>query len=485
METVNASIPLSAGNIRGGPNPQQTMSLMEFSQQMQQRRQQQAAQNALRTIFADPNSMGPDGQLRPESIQRVMAIDPNTGMQLRQSMLMNQVHQSTISKNQMQQQGAVLEQNLKKDDYLQRTVREPALIAYEDAKKKGYTDQQANEVSQTEYSKGIQAAKGSGLFHEDEADKFPPAFDYQRVQSRSQSLKDYRANEEKKAADLRAENLQTERYRHNLSTEDAASRRETNAEVRMNRVLAARAAFPNAAFDDATKTFMAQQYLSGDKSVMQNLGRGVQGSKNIIDLRKEIVSQAKLKGADASEVSAALAEFEGLKAGERTVGMRTANVELAVSEASKFAELALDASKNSSRTGFLPTNKALQMWQKGTGDTKISTFVAANTSFINAYARAVSPSGTSRVSDKEHAREMLDTAQTPQQYEAVIGQLQKEMKAARQAPGEVKSAMRDLHTGKTSGDHAAPARVASDADFAALPSGALFIGPDGKTRRKP
>lgn len=30
-----------------------------------------------------------------------------------------------------------------------------------------------------------------------------------------------------------------------------------------------------------------------------------------------------------------------------------------------------------------------------------------------------------------------------------------------------------------------PARVATDADFAALPSGAVFVGPDGKTRKKP
>jgi hypothetical protein len=31
----------------------------------------------------------------------------------------------------------------------------------------------------------------------------------------------------------------------------------------------------------------------------------------------------------------------------------------------------------------------------------------------------------------------------------------------------------------------APAKVASDADYNALPSGSMFVGPDGKTRRKP
>lgn len=47
----------------------------------------------------------------------------------------------------------------------------------------------------------------------------------------------------------------------------------------------------------------------------------------------------------------------------------------------------------------------------------------------------------------------------------------------------------DIDTSKRSAPKAAvgagPKRVASDADYNALPSGATFIGPDGKTRRKP
>ena len=43
---------------------------------------------------------------------------------------------------------------------------------------------------------------------------------------------------------------------------------------------------------DEEKRSMAEQYLAGDKSVLQNLGRGVQGSSNLVALRGEIAKQA-------------------------------------------------------------------------------------------------------------------------------------------------------------------------------------------------
>lgn len=42
-----------------------------------------------------------------------------------------------------------------------------------------------------------------------------------------------------------------------------------------------------------------------------------------------------------------------------------------------------------------------------------------------------------------------------------------------------------LRSGAAGGASAGPARVNSDADYNALPSGTTFVGPDGKTRRKP
>jgi hypothetical protein len=203
---------------------------------------------------------------------------------------------------------------------------------------------------------------------------------------------------------------------------------------------------PNAALDPDDLKFMAEQYLAGDRTVLQNLGRGAQGSKNLVALRNEVRKQAQSQGMSGKDVAASVAEFEGVKAGERSLGTRTAQAGMAVNEADQFADIALQASQSVPRTQFVPANKALNAYQTNTGDPKIVAFGAATNSLINAYARAISPSGTPTVSDKEHARDMLNTAQTPEQFASVISMMKKEMAAAQKSPGQVRSEFRDAVT---------------------------------------
>ncbi|MFC6309463.1 hypothetical protein E2553_00315 [Paraburkholderia dipogonis] len=205
---------------------------------------------------------------------------------------------------------------------------------------------------------------------------------------------------------------------------------------------------PNAALDKDDLSFMAQQYMAGDRTVLQNLGRGAQGSKNLVALRNEVRKQAQEQGLTGRDLAASVAEFEGVKSGERALGTRTAQAGMAVNEASQFADIAQEASKAVPRSQFVPANKALNAYQTNTGDPKIVAFGAATNSLINAYARAVSPSGTPTVSDKEHAREMLNTAQTPEQYASVVSMMKREMAAAQQSPGQVRSEFREAVTRK-------------------------------------
>lgn len=203
---------------------------------------------------------------------------------------------------------------------------------------------------------------------------------------------------------------------------------------------------PNAALQPEDLHFMAEQYLAGDRTVLQNLGRGAQGSKNLVALRNEVRKLAESQGKSGKDVAASVAEFEGVKSGERALGTRTANAGMAVNEADQFADIALDASRGVPRSQFVPANKALNAYEKNTGDPKIVAFGAATNSLINAYARAVSPSGTPTVSDKEHARDMLNTAQTPEQYASVISMMKREMAAAQRSPGQVRSEFREAVT---------------------------------------
>ncbi|WP_208716149.1 hypothetical protein [Paraburkholderia graminis] len=205
---------------------------------------------------------------------------------------------------------------------------------------------------------------------------------------------------------------------------------------------------PDAKLDPDTVRVLAEQALAGDTSVYQNLGRGVQGAQNIVAIRKEVARMAKERGEGGADIAAGNAQFQGDKAAARTAGTRAANVELAANEAKKTSQIALDLSEKIPRTQFVPVNKALQAAQTNTGDPNIVAFGAANNTFINTYARAISPTGTPTVHDKEHAREVLSTAQTQEQYRSVMSVLQKEMDAALQAPKDVRKSQRDRMAGK-------------------------------------
>lgn len=215
--------------------------------------------------------------------------------------------------------------------------------------------------------------------------------------------------------------------------------------------------------DDATRRFMAEQYWAGDRSVMQNLGRGAQGAQNIIALRKEIAQVGRETQRTPQDLATAMAEFEGLKAGERTAGNRAANIEIAANEAKELSGLAVEASNAFDRTGWKSVNDIQKAVQSRTASPELRNFDMANNALINAYARAISPQGVSTVSDKDHAREILSTAFSKGDYESGVAQLQKELNAALKSPGMAKASMRERAGGRqeTPGMPSAPGGTVS------------------------
>ena len=204
--------------------------------------------------------------------------------------------------------------------------------------------------------------------------------------------------------------------------------------------------------DPETLDLMADQYLAGDRSVAAGLGYGNVGAGNRAALRHTIMEKAKAAGMSGSEIAAKLAEYQGIQQSERTVGARSAQVQLAASEANQMADILLSKSKEFNRTQFQPINQVLATIEKGGGGTAVRGYAAAINSFINAYARAIAPTGVATVSDKDHAREILSLADSQEQMEEIMGTLRQEMKAALAAPAEVRGALRK----EVAGDKAAP-----------------------------
>lgn len=225
----------------------------------------------------------------------------------------------------------------------------------------------------------------------------------------------------------------------------AAARAESNAIRReMLSIKAQQAAGnPDAKLDKETLQYMAQQYVAApDQSMFTNLGRGAQGAGNVIALRRAIQEEAKAQGLSPAEMAAKGIAVGGEKAAARTAGTKATNVDLAASEAQKTMGIAQELSNKLPRTEFVPANRAIQAWQTNTGNPDVIAFGAALNTVVNAYARAISPSGTPTVSDKEHARQMLSTANTKDQFDSVMRVMQQEMAAARQAPREVMESQR-------------------------------------------
>lgn len=256
-------------------------------------------------------------------------------------------------------------------------------------------------------------------------------------------------------------------------------------------VLTAKGASGNALLDDETIDSMARQYRAGDRTVLQNLGRGAQGAENVVKLRTRVAQQLKENGATPEQMALAVAEFEGLKAGQRTLGTRTANIEMPVAEAKNLVPQALEMSEKVSRTKYPALNSVILAAEKGTGDENTVRLGIAVNSLINVYSRAISPTGTPTVSDKEHARELLSAAWSKGQFKAGVDQLMIELQAAQKSPGDVKDKFRELYgRGATSGPAATPAppaaptQIHSVPEYEALPPGTKFIDPDGVSRTK-
>lgn len=215
----------------------------------------------------------------------------------------------------------------------------------------------------------------------------------------------------------------------------------------------------DAPMDPLAVRMTAQQYLAGDSGALQNFGRGAQGAANLNAVRLEVARQANAAGMNGADIAAKMAEFAGLKAGQRTAGTRSASIEIAANEVAQLAPIALDASAKVARSGFLPFGKAQVMFDTNTNDPAMRQFAMANTALVNAYGQAMARNGTATVSDKDHAREMLSTAFDQPSYAAAVAQLQKETRAAQAAPKQIRKDLSDAISGRETTPAASPAGV--------------------------
>jgi hypothetical protein len=144
-------------------------------------------------------------------------------------------------------------------------------------------------------------------------------------------------------------------------------------------------------------------------------------------------------------------EAAGAGAGSRALGTQSAKILTASNEAGQMVDVVRDYSSKVNRTQYPTINSIQNAVDKGTGGAEIVKLNTAINALVNSYARAINPNGVATVSDKNHAREIINSNYANGQINAILDVMGQEMDIAKTSPGE---AAKQLKAGRTG---AAPA----------------------------
>ena len=456
---VDASIPLQVQQFQApdlvGMYGKQ-LALQEGIDAQRSRQAQAQQQIALREAFQGADTQSPEGQA--DLVKKVSSINPDYGMQLSQQFGVQRKNAIEAQNLQLQMQGHKLDSTIKQGQIVAGAFN-GVMEQYKSLIAQGVSPEEARLKVQPAYEQAVSGIKQAGV---ERSEMFKPEFNPDSIQNHinlwTPAEKQLQAKRDQIELQLKQQGLQrqdraeAERERHDLASEQRmaaqtnaliAKMGEQTASSRQRRDTVGKSRFTQDELDD-----LAKQVLAGDKSPLQNLGRGAQGAEDLVQLRKAIIKQGKELGMTPEQRALATAEFSGLAAAERTLGNRSANAGMAVAEAQGAMKIAEDSSAAFKRTDFPAVNAALKAYETNTGDPNVRKFGAAVNSLVNVYARAISPTGQPTVSDKEHARELLRDIDSPEQFRAVLGVMKQEMTAAQKTPGVVKQELRENFAGR-------------------------------------
>lgn len=200
---------------------------------------------------------------------------------------------------------------------------------------------------------------------------------------------------------------------------------------------------------------LAEQAEAGDTSALVGLSKTDKEK-----IRNRMADNAQIRGTTGADQAARNANFFGVKAGERTLGTRQANIDSAVTEAQKILPILRAASDAVPRSKVTSLNELIQVAERGTSDVALMRFAQAARSFANIYTRAVVP-GASGVSDREESIKNLPTFTDQKSFNGVLDIMDQEMQAAKESPAAVREDMARAITGRKPKENAEVPRSAA------------------------
>jgi hypothetical protein len=137
------------------------------------------------------------------------------------------------------------------------------------------------------------------------------------------------------------------------------------------------------------------------------------------------------------------------------------------------------------RTGVPVANPAQMAILRAKFDPRIATYDTARNAVMSEAAAIINRGQPLTVNSLQEAERVVDGWHTSEQAKAGLAQLKREAATTVKASSEEVAKSARTPKGQPGVQAGGPAKISSDADYAALPSGAEFIAPDGTHRRKP
>jgi hypothetical protein len=184
-----------------------------------------------------------------------------------------------------------------------------------------------------------------------------------------------------------------------------------------------------------------------------NMGRGVQGAAQASAIRQRATELEVAAGGDPKDLPTKWQEFKakgiGLNREQSSIGNRAGNVSLSVDEADRTVPIVRQLAEKSAGHGVAVWNTVENQWKVQTGDRAFAQYVTQMNSLINIYGRVLSGGTSGTVSDKEHARAMINPNMPLSAVEGALDAFQTEINIAQEAPERVRAAIQKKQKNQT------------------------------------
>lgn len=147
------------------------------------------------------------------------------------------------------------------------------------------------------------------------------------------------------------------------------------------------------------------------------------------------------KGITSEDVDSGVAQRKYDLASAVTAGHRGGAMKGVEAAIPALASNALDLSQKLDQGSFVPINKLMQMSESNISDPTLSAFRVAHQALVSEYQQVISRGGTGSVEALKEAMHVINSAQSPEAYEAAVRQVLNEVKINVAAQNSVRSGM--------------------------------------------